>query len=226
MAALRHERNLRLPGQVLGLQRFTADEPHGVHHLPDALFAQADALSPQLLADLLRAEPPAAFQKDALYLFPVQRLLFGSLRGHGGFFPVTEEGAGTELEHFVNVGNLVGVFARKERPVPDGDGAQDAALVQDLQIPLGLLQLPAERLGGQQKGSGLLQGQILQRLPGQLFSPAALPQVDGWQGNVAGFTDLPAARTLAGRVGKLPDVRFQNIACCYKPPFFDMQERL
>lgn len=141
---------------------------------------------------MLRTEPPAAFQKDALYLFPVQRLLFGSLRGHGGFLPITEEGTGTELEHFVNVGNLVGVFARKERTVPDGDGAQDAALVQDLQIPLGLLQLPAERLGGQQKGSGILQGQILQRLPGKLFSPAALPQVDGRQGNVAGLADLPA----------------------------------
>ena len=185
MAALRHERNLRLPGQVLGLQRFTADEPHGVHHLPDAF-------SPQLLADLLCTEPTAAFQKDALYLFPVQRLLFGSFGGHGGFFPVTEEGAGTELEHFVNVGDLVGIFTRKERTVPDGNGAHDAALVQNLQISLYLLQFPTERLGGQQKGSGILQGQILQRLPGQLFSPAALPQVDGRQGNVAGFTDLPA----------------------------------
>ena len=64
-------------------------------------------------------------------------------------FSVTEKSAGTELEHFVNVGNLVDVFARKERPLPDGDGAQDAALMQDLQIPLGLLQFPAERLGGQ-----------------------------------------------------------------------------
>lgn len=180
MAALRHERNLRLPGQILSLQRFTADQSHVVHHLPDSLFAQADAFSPQLLADLLRTEPPAAFQKDALYLFPVQRLLFGSLGGHGGFFPVTEEGTGTQFEHFVNVGDLAGVFACKEGPVPDGDGAQDAALVQNLQIPLGLLQFPVERLGGQQKGSGILQGQILQRLPGQLFSPAALPQIDGW----------------------------------------------
>ena len=64
--------------------------------------------------------------------------------------------------------------------------------MQDLQISLGFLQFPAERLGGQQKGSGILQGQILQRLLGQLFSPAALPQVDSRQGNVAGFADLPA----------------------------------
>ena len=86
MAALRHERNLRLPGQILGLQRFTADQPHGVHYSPDALFAQADAFSPQLLTDLLRAEPPAVFQKDALYLFPVQRLLYAENHSLGEWF--------------------------------------------------------------------------------------------------------------------------------------------
>lgn len=41
--------------------------------------------------------------------------------------------------------------------VPDGNGAQDTALVQDLQIPLGLLHFLAERLDGQQKGSGIRQ---------------------------------------------------------------------
>ena len=49
MAALRHEGNLRLPGQILGLQRFTADQPHGVHYSPDALFAYTRLVTTYLM---------------------------------------------------------------------------------------------------------------------------------------------------------------------------------